>query len=126
MGQLASEEQRVHEIAKQKKHTEAECQNLKFVHLNTNLKIIWWNYCIGDFCRKEITEHEMALRRAESEKQSKENQMRTLAEESHKQEAVLARLEREKKQREEAQSKLQSEFQSEEVWKFEKQTIFML
>ena len=62
----------------------------------------------------------MALRRAESEKQSKENQMRTLAEESHKQEAVLARLEREKKQREEAQSKLQSEFQSEEVRKFEK------
>jgi K+-sensing histidine kinase KdpD len=56
----------------------------------------------------------MTLRKADAEKQSKENQLRMLAEETHKQEALLSRLLREKKLREETSQKLQQEFATEE------------
>lgn len=51
--------------------------------------------------KKNIAELDLSLRKVEAEKQSKENQIRALVDESQKQEATLAKLNREKKQQQE-------------------------
>jgi len=50
----------------------------------------------------------------EAEKNTKENQIRGLADESHKQEATLSKLSREKKQQEDIAKKLMDDIQMEE------------
>jgi hypothetical protein len=57
---------------------------------------------------------DLACKKAEAEKQSKENQIRAIQDELHKQEMTLQKLEREKKQQEENNKKYLDDLQSEE------------
>lgn len=54
------------------------------------------------------------MKKAEAEKQSKENQIRAIQDELHKQEMTLQKLEREKKQQDEMNKKFLDDLQSEE------------
>lgn len=91
-GKLASQQSSTEDLQRNKKQAEKEC----------------------DALRKSIQELDMSLKKAEAEKQSKENQIRNIQDEMHKQEMTLAKLSRERKHQEEVNKKLLDDLQSEE------------
>ncbi len=89
---LADQDDRNVELQKAKKKVEGECDALK----------------------KTIQDLEMSLRKAESEKQSKDQQNRSLQDEMAQQDEVIAKVNKEKKHQEEVNRKLTDDLQAEE------------
>jgi len=67
-----------------------------------------------DTLKKNVQDVELALRKAESEKQSKENQIRSLQDEIANQDEHAGKLNKEKKHQEEVNKKLTEDLQAQE------------
>lgn len=67
-----------------------------------------------DGLKKNIQDLEMSLRKADSEKTSKDNQVRSLQDEMRQQDELIAKLNKEKKHQEEVNRKLTEDLQAEE------------
>lgn len=68
----------------------------------------------ADSLKKNIQDIELSLRKSESEKTSKDNQIRSLQDEMHQQDELIAKLNKEKKHQEEVNRKLTEDLQAEE------------
>lgn len=79
-------------MQKAKKKVEQDCENLN----------------------RKIQDLELALKKAETEKQSKDNQIRSLQDEMTHQDDLVAKLNKEKKQQEEVNKKLLEDLQAAE------------